>query len=372
MKNSNVKTFSTFAFILLMSCSNLVASNYRPFYEHSKFSGTTTTNDKLDLSYNDPVFGYWEKSSGVSAITKFSSTLNRDTIESLRVEVPQNSSEHFITQSFFLVENAGQKFTFGIKQTNNSNSNSGDKSLRVDIINESDDIIGNIDIISLTNAATSGQNFTVTNTNFTGKFRLRFEFSINTSNGKHAFLFYNLQTDLSLLPVNYSALSATQVLGTAQIKWTTSMEENNSHFEIEHSVDGENWNQIGSVEGAGFSTEEMSYSYTDYNTVQGANIYRLKQVDYDGKFSYSNHLFVLIGNKSPQDQIQLIPNPSKGMVTIKGVDSPKVTVFNTAGTALYVSHNQSSLNLDFLQLGVYFLQIESFDGKVTRHRFLKD
>lgn len=367
MKNSNVKTFSTFAFILLMSCSNLVASNYRPFYEHSTFTDITSTSNQSDLAYNKSEFGSWTKTSNVSAVSA------ADTISRLEIKFTKdNTIGSFTTQRFFLVANAGQKFTFMVRQSNNSGSN---KKLTVSIVNDQDQRIGGANLLDkiFGNAASSDEFFTINNTLATGTYRLKFEFQANPVNiSNFDYRFWNLQTDLSLLPVNYSALSATQVLGTAQIKWTTSMEENNSHFEIEHSVDGENWNQIGSVEGAGFSTEEMSYSYTDYNTVQGANIYRLKQVDYDGKFSYSNHLFVLIGNKSPQDQIQLFPNPSKGMVTIKGVDSPKVTVFNTAGTALYVSHNQSSLNLDFLQLGVYFLQIESFDGKVTRHRFLKD
>ncbi len=206
-----------------------------------------------------------------------------------------------------------------------------------------------------------------------GNYILDFEYRApSSSNQSLEISGFSTDATPSLLPVTYASLSAKQILGSVQVSWTTSMEENNSHFDIERSVDGSNWEMIGSENGVGFSTEEVSYTFTDYSPAQGTNIYRLKQVDFDGQYSYSKVMVVLVNNGMAEETIQLFPNPSKGVVNIKGIESPKVTVFNTAGTALYVSQNQTTLNLDFLQLGVYFLQIESQDGEVSRHRFLKD
>lgn len=67
------------------------------------------------------------------------------------------------------------------------------------------------------------------------------------------------------------------------IKWTTSSEQNSSHFNLELSVDGENWRKITTIPSAGNSTENIIYSHIDYN-LNSVTYYRLEQFDIDGKF----------------------------------------------------------------------------------------
>ena len=67
------------------------------------------------------------------------------------------------------------------------------------------------------------------------------------------------------------------------IKWSTDSEQNSSHFDLESSVDGENWRKITTIPSAGNSTEELKYSYIDYN-LNELTYYRLQQFDIDGKF----------------------------------------------------------------------------------------
>ena len=67
------------------------------------------------------------------------------------------------------------------------------------------------------------------------------------------------------------------------VKWTTASENNSSHFDLESSTDGENWRKITTKPSAGNSTEEIKYSYIDYN-LNSLTYYRLQQFDIDGKF----------------------------------------------------------------------------------------
>jgi hypothetical protein len=72
------------------------------------------------------------------------------------------------------------------------------------------------------------------------------------------------------------------------LSWTTESEHNNDYFNIEKTLDGNIFENIGYIKGAGNSTQSTTYSFTDYNSNGDINYYRLKQTDYDGKFIYSD------------------------------------------------------------------------------------
>jgi len=174
------------------------------------------------------------------------------------------------------------------------------------------------------------------------------------------------------LPVTYANLQAKQVLEGVQVKWTTSEEINNSHFNIERSTDGENWDLLGTVDGNGNSHQEISYSFTDYTPVNGLNLYRLEQVDFDGQAAYSDIMPVLISDKGAIQDVQLFPNPSSGGVSIQGIPYESMRVMNLSGKVLYENTNVSKHDLQFLDKGIYFIEIKGLDASVTRHKFLKD
>lgn len=362
MKNLNINNSNLFRNFALVCSFLLVSFNlsaqYAPLATATSFASNSQTNPGtgLDLRYD---FG-WERSNDVS----FNNT-------SKSIVFPKDGTHTVKTIDFKLTTSNSLSITF---QPENNGRNS--RTLTIEIFDLTNTNVA-VSTTTLTQSSTpdlrSGQqSYSIPKNNLTigNDYFLVFTFSSTNTN----LTLSNFSTDAtpSILPVTYSSLSAKQVLGSVQVNWVTSMEENSSHFEIERSVNGSNWEMIGSENAVGFSTEEVSYSFTDYSPASGTNIYRLKQVDFDGQYAYSNVMVVLLSNTIAEETIQLFPNPSKGIVNIKGVDSPKVTVYNTAGTALYVTQNQTSLNLDFLQLGVYFLQIESQDGTVTKHRFLKD
>lgn len=85
------------------------------------------------------------------------------------------------------------------------------------------------------------------------------------------------------LPVELTQFEATPYPQWNVVKWTTTSENNSSHFDLESSTDGENWRKITTKFAAGNSTEEIKYSYIDYN-LNSLTYYRLQQFDIDGKF----------------------------------------------------------------------------------------
>lgn len=89
------------------------------------------------------------------------------------------------------------------------------------------------------------------------------------------------------LPVELTSFTASVVNGTVVLNWKTVTELNNSHFEIEKRDEFNGFQTIGMVKGNGTTSMPVSYSFTDNNIIKGNFEYRLKQVNFDGTFSYS-------------------------------------------------------------------------------------
>jgi hypothetical protein len=104
---------------------------------------------------------------------------------------------------------------------------------------------------------------------------------------------FKYQTDV--LPVELVSFNADVNNGKVQLCWKTVTELNNSGFQIERSMDYNTWINIGFVEGYGNSTSSIFYSFVDNCPVGGSKFrYRLKQIDYDGKYVYSGEIEVEI------------------------------------------------------------------------------
>ncbi|ARS36602.1 hypothetical protein [Pontibacter actiniarum] len=114
------------------------------------------------------------------------------------------------------------------------------------------------------------------------------------------------------LPVELISFSGVASANGVALQWSTASEENNSHFEVERSADGKQFEQIGSVQGHGTSSVMQRYRHLDSRPLPGQNYYRLKQVDYDGQFEYSKVIAVATAEGlAKQLQIMLSPNPCR-------------------------------------------------------------
>ena len=100
---------------------------------------------------------------------------------------------------------------------------------------------------------------------------------------------------------------------TVLLQWSTASEINNDHFEIERSINGIEYNVIGKMNAATGSGEQH-YLYNDNKPTYGVNYYRLKQVDKDGKFTYSKIVKVIVSKSGVQYLVYPNPTVDKSIV----------------------------------------------------------
>jgi len=124
------------------------------------------------------------------------------------------------------------------------------------------------------------------------------------------------------LPVKLSSFTGSYLNGSASINWQTSQELNNDHFELFKSYDAVNFVSVAKIAGAGLSNIIKNYTYQDH--VGGVNkvYYRLKQVDIDGKETFSAIIKISIGTKGG---VEIFPNPFSNNFTVT-ISSTKTTI----------------------------------------------
>jgi hypothetical protein len=122
----------------------------------------------------------------------------------------------------------------------------------------------------------------------------------------------SVQTPLPIELVNFDARP---ISNEVLVSWQTASEINNDYFTIEKSIDGENWSFVAELDGAGSSTSLLSYQTTDKSPYLGFSFYRLKQTDFDGKFSYSDVKTVNFITKL--NELIAFPNPTEDFVTVQ-------------------------------------------------------
>ncbi len=129
----------------------------------------------------------------------------------------------------------------------------------------------------------------------------------------------------SIVPVELVSFSANVSNNSVALNWITATELNNAGFEIQRKqvfsqqslVGNEEWDVLGLVIGKGTTTESQSYSFVDQSLSTGKYIYRLKQIDFDGSFTYSNEIEVDLSLPTSLSLEQNYPNPFNPTTTIK-------------------------------------------------------
>jgi len=191
------------------------------------------------------------------------------------------------------------------------------------------------------------------------------------------------------VPVELSSFTATSQAGKVILNWSTSTEINNLGFEIERASSSttslfNEWIRIGFKEGYGTTTEPREYTYVDDINSISANslIYRLKQIDFDGSYEYSDE--VLVDNLAPATFVleQNYPNPFNPVTTINYSLPLKaqveLVVYNTLGEQLKQLVNSVKeagsysvqLNASGLPSGIYFYKLQAGDYIKTKKMIL--
>jgi hypothetical protein len=173
-------------------------------------------------------------------------------------------------------------------------------------------------------------------------------FALATSTGSNA------------LPIQLLSFSATNLGSFVSVNWTTTNELNNDYFTIQRSVDGGEFSKIAMVKGAGTSTRDLDYTFSDIEPLNGISYYRLKQTDFDGKSTYSDVVKI---NRDEEPTLMVSPNPMIGKTATMNVHGT-FQVINSVGQVMFTKENSNEFDVSTLSAGVYL--IRSASGQVCR------
>ena len=209
--------------------------------------------------------------------------------------------------------------------------------------------------------------------------------------------------DFTTLPVTWGGFEATKMKEAVQLDWTTVSESNNELFVIERAgkiksqisahgkcmgtecEDGDpkaevGFRPVGSVAGAGDAQSELSYTFLDESPLYGQSYYRLRQIDFDGKSSYSSVVEVYFQPESDLTLLNLYPNPANDVLNVEWSTLEErpinLTIFDLKGSVVYSGSFNSSAGIHRDQIllelpnGLYTLRIGNGEKYVAR-RFVK-
>ncbi|MEY4595475.1 MAG: hypothetical protein RIQ47_1885 [Bacteroidota bacterium] len=172
-----------------------------------------------------------------------------------------------------------------------------------------------------------------------------------------------------VLPVNWLGFSATETKDGVVLEWATAAEVNSSHFEIEYSTDAQNFERIATLTAAGNSSNTHYYSFTDQRLLKVNAYYRIRQVDFDGKFTFSTLEYVQLHAKG---RPVIAPNPvvgkqfiintndnGPGNWSVRMYSSMGQLIFDNAGQNEVKSSSITTIDLpDYIVPGSYFIALE--------------
>ncbi|MDF3078698.1 MAG: type sorting protein [Sphingobacteriaceae bacterium] len=186
------------------------------------------------------------------------------------------------------------------------------------------------------------------------------------------------------LPVTLLSFSAKKVGIGALITWKTATEQNNDRFELESSQDGRNFKLLSVLKAKGTSNSAASYTYLDKDPTKGTTYYRLKQVDLNGDYVFSNLISVDFERDVAAPVFVLYPNPVVNEVYVdydsecNDPQSYKLMVYDKDGremTHSLVEHGQPlKQNVTSLEKGIYILQMveATTNNIIGKTKFIKN
>jgi len=164
-------------------------------------------------------------------------------------------------------------------------------------------------------------------------------------------------------PIQLASFDASIKNKKVELKWITLSETNNKGFEIQRSIDAKNWEVLGFVEGKGDSRDEVNYTFVD-NSPKSNNFYRLSQIDFDGKITYSNVISVSLNTES---KVSVFPNPTKSYLNIAGLNTnTDFVMYDKLGKIVKSGTTSSEIDISSLNDGVYYLKIDNLTHKIIK------
>ncbi|MFN6944181.1 MAG: T9SS type A sorting domain-containing protein [Cytophagaceae bacterium] len=181
------------------------------------------------------------------------------------------------------------------------------------------------------------------------------------------------------MPVELASFDATlSPEGQVLLSWSTASEVNSKVFEVQRSSDGTNFETIGSVTSTGNSSSLMAYNFNDNQPLEGMNFYRLRMVDLNDSYQFSQVVSV---NVIEDELLFIFPNPAGENINVKykAEEIISISIYNMMGMEVLRIENKNTpihdlqeLNLSHLVPSVYIINIHTKQGKTWKKTFIKE
>ncbi len=187
----------------------------------------------------------------------------------------------------------------------------------------------------------------------------------------------------SALPVELVYFTGEEVHDHIRLEWQTATEINNDHFNVEKSLDGLLFGEIGSVPGSGSTDDLVNYTFNDFNPSNGINYYRLVQYDYDGQFEIHKTIAVSFNRAATQISYAVFPNPASVWnlnLSLRNVIEKNPITLTIVDLSGRIVHSQGietvagnySIDLDTsTPAGIYLLKLEQNEETTTLRLILE-
>jgi hypothetical protein len=170
------------------------------------------------------------------------------------------------------------------------------------------------------------------------------------------------------LPVTWMEFELTKVTeDIIRLNWSTAIEVNNDFFEIEYSKNGIDFKSVTTIKGAGNSYKKTDYSYSHIHDFDGMVYYKIKQVDLDENYSYSEIRSINL----QRDKIYTIsPNPARETLYISEVQEEIIVhIFDINGNNILTTKN-TQIDIQDLENGIYSILIDN-GSTVQNQQFIR-
>ena len=185
-------------------------------------------------------------------------------------------------------------------------------------------------------------------------------------------LFANFSiAETAFLPVELVSFDGRVLNQNIQLEWQTASEQNNQGFEIQKLSEAAAWMTLDFVAGKGDSNTPTTYSFTDRNPINGINYYRLKQIDLDSRFQYSDT--VAINFEIKKTNIRIAPNPTVDMIEVLGIVQEHAfeLIDKTGKIVLQGQTENRKVAVAGLAKGTYFIRLQ-IDGETVLRKLVKN
>lgn len=179
----------------------------------------------------------------------------------------------------------------------------------------------------------------------------------------------------TVVPVELVSFKAEYLNGKVELQWITSSETNNYGFEVERRDYYGGYQVIGFVSGNGSSTNRITYNFIDGDMGAAAYVYRLKQIDLDGSYEYSNEVEVLVTGLNDFKLFQNYPNPFNPVTNLRFIvpeeGNVKIALYDVLGNEVKILLNENirpgsydiPVDGSGLSSGTYFVKMQTKSGQ---------